>query len=111
MQVFDTVDILGANALFIHEIAVIGDVVIDMPHDFNQFFRLQFFNLFNRHGFSFRLIIMFFRMVHLVFVSLAVVSQCESFFIHRGKALFYAALDCCDPFFIGNIKIARQPPH
>ena len=58
MQVLDAVDILRADALLVHLLAIILYVIIDVLYLFDQALALQRLDLLCRHRFHFRLIIM-----------------------------------------------------
>ena len=58
VQILNSFDILGFYPFFVHQIPVIRNMIVDVPHLFDQFFRLQRFQLLERHGFDFFLIIL-----------------------------------------------------
>ena len=58
VEILDTVNVLGANALLVHKIAVVGNVRVNVLYLLYELLGLQLFDLLNRHRFYFRLIIL-----------------------------------------------------
>ena len=58
-DIIDTLDVLRLYTFLFHQIAVVGDVVIDVFDLFDDLFVLDFENLFPRRGFDFFLVVAF----------------------------------------------------
>ena len=57
VKIVDALNIFRLNALFVHKVAVVGNVFVNVVNLTDELFGLKLSHLFNRHGFNFFLVI------------------------------------------------------
>ena len=63
MEIVDALNIVGGDALLVHQVAVVGDVLVDVPDLLDQLFRLKLFHVLAGHGLNFFLEVVLFHVV------------------------------------------------